>query len=361
MKTPSKTLAATLFAGLVLAATTASARGPVGEIDDGQRFAIGELRGPLTGSIEVTNERNRLVQLYVDGRFALEIAPRSTAVLPDVPNGIRLVAYGDRDHRFQVDKVEVRVDRRSSLRIASLRGIALIKNDSGIAMRVVFGDSDLGTLQPGQDISSPPLMEGTYTLTYQPRDAHGIPARNERVSIQAGETARVSLAPFFAALTVRNPFPFDVSLFLDGQRIAKLDRFAELRLDTLRPGHVAAELRAKHNKVMVANVVDLDAGRMTRWEPQVARYGDIQVVNPGRFPVRIQMGGMTGFRLGAGESRFFSNLDAGRIDIQVTLDDGRVVMHAAEIRAGERAVFEVPAGGWAPSHPVPVRPDQNPY
>lgn len=355
MKTTSKTLAWTLLAGLVLTGASASARGPEGLPDDAQRFAIGELRGPLTGSLEVTNERARPVQLYIDGRFAIEIAGRTTAVVPDVPNGLRLVAYGDRDHRFQVDKVEVRIDRRSALRIAELRGVAIIRNASPSPLRVVLGDSDLGVLNPGAEVSSAPLMEGTYTLTSMPRDGRGILPRNERVTIRAGESTRVALAPFFALLTVRNPFPFDVSLFLDGQRIAKIDRFAEVRLDTLMPGHVRAELRG-HHKGLVADVLDLDAGKLTRWDPQVARYGDLEVLNPGRFPVRIQLGTMAGFRLAPGESRFFSNLSAGPLQIQVTLDDGRVVVHPTEVRGGERGRFEVPLGDFRPYAPVPVRP-----
>ncbi len=69
---------------------------------------------------------------------------------------------------------------------------------------------------------------------------------------------------------------------------------------------------------------------------------------------------MTGFVLRPGETRAFSNLDLGPIDIQVTLDDGRVVRHVAEIEGGELTRFEVPRAAPVrpvrPPQPTPIRP-----
>ncbi|MCC6619945.1 MAG: hypothetical protein IT385_01740 [Deltaproteobacteria bacterium] len=360
MKTTTKTLLWTLLMGLVTTATTASARPPYQpppiDVDEpGDLLRDPGLGGALTGSIEISNERHRPMKVFVDGRFALEVGARATAIIPDVPNGVRLVAYGDRRGAFEVDRVEVRIDRRAALRIAPLRGVAVIRNESGVPMRVRFGDDDLGVVQPGRELESAPLLSGVYTLSYVPQ-GRGIAPRTERVTLEAGERTRIALAPFFAELVVRNPFPFDVNLFLDGKRVGKIDGRDELRLDALVPARVDAQLR-KQGKVLAGATLDLDAGRLVRWDPPGPRFGDLEVVNPTRFPVRVQIGSMTGFVLRPGETRHFNNLDAGPTNIQVTLEDGRVVRHVLTIEGGERERFEVPRSqGDGVHQPAPVRP-----
>jgi len=358
MKTPTTTLRWSLLLGLVTAASAAMARPPepAGPPPVRDELTAADLGGALTGSIEISNERHRPVQVFIDGRFALEVAARATAIVPDVPNGIRLVAYGNRRGDLQIDRDEVRIDRRSALRIAPLRGAVVVRNDSGTAMRVRLGDDDLGLVQPGADVKSGALLPGGYTLSYVPQAGRGIPPRTERVEVEAGETARVVLQPFFARLVVKNPFPYDVNLMLDGARVATIRRMDEVRLDTLLPGRVDAQIR-KQGRVLATARLDLDAGRVTSWDPPGLRFGDLELVNPTRFPVRIQVGAMTGFVLRAGETRLLSNLDVGRTDIQVTLEDGRVVRHVTEIEGGERTRFEVPRShGPYPTQPTPVRP-----
>jgi len=215
------------------------------------------LPGPLVGAIEITNERDRPVQVYIDGRFALELRPRSTDVIERVPNGVRLVSYagmGRRDDdRWQTDRVEVREGRRAVLRIAPLRGLAAIVNATGTRLHVRLDKIDLGLLDPGRELLTPPLPAGTYRLAADPLGwRHGPLVQDLR--IVPGEIVRVELRAFAASLVVDNPYPNKIGVWLDGQRVMRLDRFESGRLEQLRPGRVRIELR-RDGRVLTSDLI----------------------------------------------------------------------------------------------------------
>ena len=89
MQTLSRASIVTALAALL--STVAGAAAAHGPTPDDRPLPA--LPGPLVGAIEITNERDRPVQIYVDGRFAVEVRPRTTDVIERVPNGVRLVSY----------------------------------------------------------------------------------------------------------------------------------------------------------------------------------------------------------------------------------------------------------------------------
>ena len=326
----------------------ASAHGP-----DDRPPPTGEpagLPGPITGSIEITNERDRSVQIYIDGRFVLELRARTTDTLERVPNGIRLVSYvGSDGARAQTDRVEVREGRRASLRIAPLRGQVAIVNRAEVDMRVTLGEIELGVVRAGRDLITPPMPAATYRLVAAPIGWKRVAPQSQEVIVVAGETVRAEIRPLAATLVVSNPFPRAVVVFIDGQRVTKLGRLESERVQNLEPGPARVELR-DDRRVLAAEVIDLAPGRESYFAPQLVRYGSLEVRNPSRRAVRITLDGKAGFRLSPGASRTIGDLEAGRLVVQVTLDDGRIVKHDTDIVPGETQLFQVPLGWFEPDY-----------
>ena len=324
---------------------------------------IPEIPGPLVGAIEITNERDRAVQIYVDGRFALEVRGRTTDVVERVPNGVRLVTYagGGNGPAWQTDRVEVREGRRAALRIAPLRGRAAIVNRSGIELHVMLDELDLGMLAPGRELTTPPLAARTYRLTAAPHDWDRSRPQEQEVTIIAGEVVRAELRPFFASLIVTNPFPHKVSVFLDGRRVDNIRRGDSERFGDLQPGRVRVEMRHE-DRLVASDVVELATGRENYYAPPLTRFGALEVKNPTRQAVRIALEGGdadTGFRLEPGQVRLLREIEAGPLTIQLTTVDGRIVKHQTHIVAGETRRFEVPVAWVDYDEPAPVRPRPN--
>jgi len=353
MMSPRRTTITLALAALLMTGAAASAHGP----DD--RPAPVDVPGPLVGSIELTNERDRPVQIYVDGRFALELRARTTDAIERVPNGIRLVSYigaGVREGaRWQTDRVEVREGRRSSLRIAPLRGQVAIVNSAEVDLQLTLGDIELGLVKAGRELLSPPLPEGNYRLSAAPVGWNRMKPQLQDVTIVAGETVRADIRSFAATLVVSNPFPRRVTVWIDGARITRLERMESERIGRLQPGRVLVELR-DDRRVLASEMVELVPGRETYFAPQPIRFGALEVRNPTREPVRVTLDNSAGFRLAPGAVRTFDNLAAGNLTIQLTSEDGRIVKHQAQIIGGETNRFEVPYGWVDRPESVPVRP-----
>lgn len=347
------TFAWSLVSILIAGSATAHAQTPY---DRPPPQDVPGLPGPLVGALEITNERDRPVQVYIDGRFALELRPRSTDVVERVPNGIRLVSYAGLgrhdDDRWQTDRVEVREGRRAALRIAPLRGLAAVVNLTGSRVHVRLDKLDLGQLEPGRELLTPPLPAGAYRLTADPQGwRHG--SMTQDVLIIPGEVVRVELRAFAASLIVDNPYPDKIGVWLDGQRVMRLDRFASGRLDHLQPGRVRIELR-RDGRVLTSDLIELVPGRETRYAPMVMRLGALEVRNPTREPVRVTLDETNGFRLDPGQVRLVGELAPGAHTLQLTTDDGRIIKHEVRITPGETSRFEVPQA-WV-NEPHPVRP-----
>jgi hypothetical protein len=341
---------------VTLAALTALSTfaGPASARPTPPPIAVEGLPQALVGTLEVLNDRARPVEVYVDGVFAAEVPAQGKRVLPAVPNGVRLVSYAGAERgSWQTDRVEVRIDRVSSLRIAPLRGFAVVSNMSRTLMRVTLGDMELGLLAPGQDVVTPALPAGRYALTATPTASRRMPPQRQDVLVVAGDTVHVELRPMTADLRVDNPFPFAVHLLVDGRRVARIAALGTARLNDLLPAPVNLEL-VHRNQRLATERMNLTAGADLRWAPIDARYGELELYNPTRFPVRITVNGLTGVRLAPGETQRVRELASGSVRVQVTLEDGRVVIHETRIAGGARERFTVPMA-WVPEA-QPVRP-----
>lgn len=341
-----RALASVIALGLIAIGGAALAR-PVPVPEPGPR----DLPGPLTGSLEISNERHRPIEVHIDGAFALELPAQTTRVLREVPNGVRLVSYGSRQSGYQTDRVEIRIDRKSALRIAPLRGYASVRNATMMPMRVALGDLDLGTLAPGREVLSPAMPAGSYVLTATPVGRKLRPQIQD-VLIRPGETAPVELRPFTATVIVDNPFPHGVNVFVDGNRATQVDRFGSARLDDLMPGRVTLELRHRGER-LVTETLDLMPGAELRWRPEVIRFARLEVVNPTGSRVTVRVDGADEFMLRPGTSRILDQLRPGTVRVQLINQDGRTVMHEVPLRPGTVERFEVPRV-WVQS--TPVRP-----
>ncbi len=271
----------TSFTAILMALTlalpaAAEARGP-----DDRPPPVG-LPGPLVGAIELSNERDRPVAIYLDGRFAIEVGARSTTVLEDVPNGTRLVSYPvshrGPEPRWQTDRVEVREGRRTALRIARLRDATLVVTnpfarkvgvwiDGHRATRLGRHESErIGGLEPG------------------------------RVRVELRDDGRV------LASDVVELYPGRESYFAP-----PLVRYGAVEL--VNPTRRAVRITLEER-------------------PGGARL-------PGGLDA-------AGFRLAPGQRRVIGEIGAGALTIQVTTEDGRLIRHEATIVAGETTRFEVP-------------------
>lgn len=327
------------------------------------------LSGPIVGSIEISNERDRPVAIYIDGRFALEVGARRTEVISAVPNGIRLVSYAGAGHgeglRWQTDRVEVRENRRAALRIAPLRGRVAIFNGARTEMRVSIDGTELGRVMPGREIMSPPIRAGRHQLTAHPIGWDRTPPQVQEIVIAPGEVTRAEVRAMAATLVISNPFRRRTAAFVDGRHVADLDRLESQRITGLRPGRVSVELRHRR-RVLASEVTELVAGRETYFAPQLLRSGALELNNGTQEPVRItlveQPGGARlpqhmadGFRLDPGAARVVDDIEAGALVVQVTTRDGRIIKHETEIIAGRTARFDVPYAWLGEPAPRPRR------
>lgn len=346
---PARFVGPSLFVGLLSLASTATAYGPnnppMGD-DDTPRFE-GAGRA-LVGSIECVNDRDRPAKIYIDGAFAAEVPAHARTVIPDVPNGVRLVSYRSGGRRqWQTDEVNVGIDRRAMVRIAPLRGQALIHNRTGQTISVRLGSIEVGTVWPGADIESPVMPAGAYLLVAEPYRIKGIPGSTQNIIIRGGETTEVDVDPFVATLVVKNPFPFRVGLWVDNQRMGWIQEHGVERFTALQPGRARLELR-KTGAPLATAVVDLDASREVVWDggvqptfelrppPIQVALGEVEfVVTSGRRgAIRVELPGLTPFDLGRGESRVVQ-LPEGSTTATIVTPGGRRPM-TFEVRAHSR-------------------------
>ena len=328
-----------------------------------------ELPGPLVGSLEISNERERPVLVYIDGTFAIELAPNTTRVLPDVPNGLRLVTYGEANERggrgardvqggYVTDRVDIRIDRRAAIRIAPLRGFISVRNTTGMNMQVSLGTLDLGLLAAGREVLSPAMPAGSYVLTAVPT-ARRLRAQTQDVVVRAGDTVNIELRPFTSSVVIDNPFPHPVNVFVHrmegtpGERVAKIRRFDSMRLDDLDPGRVTLEMRQGGQRLAIG-VLDLVPGAEQRWSPVAARVGQLEVINPSGSRVRVAVEGVDDFALNPGTSRVVTAVPAGPVNVRLTTAEGHTIVHEVIVVANRVERFEVPRA-WLTR--TPVRPN----
>lgn len=320
---------------------------------------VAQARDSLDGRIRVVNERMAPIQVSIDGDRLTRLGPGERRVFREVPNGVRLVrVHGPRGRHQDTSRVAVPIEGVAVHRVEARFGQATIVNDSGVRMRLVLDGRAMGVAAPGQKMESWPLAPGAYTLEARPADrAHRDgPALTRRITVRRGEQARYEVGAWYSRLEIRNPFPFAANLFVDGQRIDRVRPGATLVVARQVPGAHRVVFK-RQGRVLAADTLRVAPGRVAVWRPVDVNRGDLRVSNRTRQPVKVLVDGRDQGRLGAGQSRVFTDLDAGMH--LVTLMRGGRTVDQQRIRVAAHDVAEMVARP-APPRRTPRRRDGHP-
>ncbi|MFT7578552.1 MAG: hypothetical protein ACI9MR_000210 [Myxococcota bacterium] len=297
--------------------------------------------GPLTGEIEVTNDRFRPVTVWLDGQSVATLAPQARKVLRSVPNGVRVLEFAGPRGRAQVERVTVRINKRVSYRVAPVRGQALIKNKSGVDVRLVLDGQDLGRLNTGANVSTGPMRPGTYELVAKPMgEFRGAPPMRRTIRISQGETQKVRLKHYLARVSVTNTARGPARLFVNGAPAGRVQPGASLSIADLAPGKVELSLR-RRGDVLASTSMRLAPGGTAAWTPAIVRVGSLDVTNRSRRTVTVTVGGQRIGALMPGQSRVVSDLRPGSIRVIATTPGGRRVVTEERVVAGRVAAVDV--------------------
>lgn len=316
----------------------------------------------LDGRIRVVNERMAPIQVSIDGERMTRLAPGERRVFRAVPNGVRLLrVHGPEGRHQDTARVPVPIDGVAVHRVEARFGNASILNDSGIRMRLVLDGRALGVAGPGQALDSWPLAPGSYTLEARPasREYRDGPALTQRVTVRRGERASYALGPWFSRIEAVNPFPFAANLWIDGQRVDRVRPGALATVNRQVPGAHRVVFK-RDGRVLAADTVRVAPGRTAAWRPVDINRGDLRVTNHTGHRVDVLVDGRDMGRLGRGESRMFTDLDAG-VHL-VTFQRGRRIVEQQRVRVAAHDVAEIVAyhdGRRGPrrhrdEHPAPI-------
>lgn len=272
---------------------------------------------PLDGRIRIVNERMAPVKVSIDGERFTRLAPGERRVFRDVPNGVRLLEVHDgRTQRRSTDmdraRVSVPIKGVAVYRVEARFGQAKVINDSGVRMRMKLNGRDLGVAGPGQVMESWPLPPGRHTVVAQPagrHHRHGHPM-TRTVQVRRGDMAQVRFGAWHGQVTVTNPFDFRVRLIVDGERIDRLQPGESRVLARQVPGSHRLQLK-RRGRMLADTTLRVAPGQRAVWTPVNRRLGDLQVSNVTGHRVRVMIDGRDMGRLRAGESRTYTDLDAG--------------------------------------------------
>jgi len=237
--------------------------------------------GPLTGELLVDNDRRGPLMVYIDGQRVGEVRPRQGRVFTGVLNGVRVVSWGS-DGRFESEEIRVGVGQRAAIRVAPRFGTAVIRNQSGLDVRLSLEpdghdawrprsrDRDLGNLRDGRQLETTPLPPGDYRLTATPTGRHKrLTPVTLRVRIVPGDARAITLEPYFARVTVENPFPHQVTVWINNTPGARIGPRQRLAVDDVLPGLVTLELRHQ-GQTLAEGAVELQPGQHFHWQARPA-------------------------------------------------------------------------------------------
>lgn len=327
-------------------------------------------RSPLDGRLRIVNERMAPVKISIDGERSTRLAPGERRVFRDVPNGVRLVeVYDTRARRRSSDRdtarVAVPINGVGVYRVEARFGQAKVINDSGVRMRLMVDGRELGVAAPGQAMESWPLRPGQYTVVARPagrHQRHGHPI-SRVVNVRPGHAAPVRFGAWHGQVTVTNPFDFRAGLFVDGERIDRLAPGESRVLARQVPGAHRMQLK-RRGRLLADTTVRVAPGQRAAWTPVNRRLGDLQVRNVTGHRVRVTVDGRDMGRLGAGESRTFTDLSAGLHTVAFSrrgrvIEERRVRIRAYDVaevvaaRSAGRAPHRSPNRG-SRGQPAPI-------
>ena len=308
---------------------------------------LASAKSPLDGLLTVKNAREHTVRVKIDGRFVGVVYGQSKRTFQHVPNGVRLVRVRGSGPGI-VEKISVPISGEAKMRVDALRGAARIINQSDTRVRLRFNGRRVGTLQPGQTYVTRKMRPGFYDLTAHPmtRSQLGetVAPQRRRINISAGGEAQVHLKPFYAKVTVENPYNRRVVLTIDGQRIQRIAARSSVTIGRIAPGTHSFALR-KRGRILTRQNITISAERRNTWMPQRTNQSGIRVSNNLRRPVMVSVDNQQTQWLAAGSSALFTNLQAGNADLRIERLNGRVVHRSVMVPRRGFADFRLSRDG----------------
>ena len=304
-------------------------------------------KSPLDGLLTVKNSREQSVRVKIDGRFVGVVYGQSKRTFQHVPNGVRLVRVRGSGPGI-VEKISVPISGEAQMRIHALRGAARITNRSETRVRLRFNGRRVGSLRPGQTYTSRKLRPGIYDVTAFPVDRSQVGGRvspqRQRIRISAGRESQINVKPFFAKLTVNNPYDRRVALTINGQRVQRIPARSSVTITRIAPGTHSLALR-KRGQILSRQMLRLNTERNNIWTPQRVTRSGLRISNNLRRPVRVSVDNQQSQWLEAGSSALFTNLESGVAELRIQRLNGRVITRSVLVPRRGFADFSVARNG----------------
>ncbi len=296
---------------------------------------------PLDGRLEIKNDRAYPVTLTIDGERFGRVAPRSKRVVPDIPNGLRFVEIGCRIAGTEQQKVSVPVRGLARMRVAPITGRAEVYNNTGVRMKVSVDGKHPVLLLHGKRLTSEPLRAGTHTFEMTPVRSRyaGGKSMKRTIRVIAGREVPVRFGTYLATLTVRNPSRRPAQLFIDGQKIDRIEAGAQRTFTRQLPGNHRVMLK-RRGRTIAKTRLSLGFGERARWAPErpVHRGGDLLVRNGSNERVTILLDGREVTRLRPRRQETIRNVRRGRHTVTVVYSNGRRLGHRVDVDSSQETL-----------------------
>ena len=319
---------------------------------------VAQARTTLDGKIRIENTRMDTVSVRIDGERLGRIGPGASRLFGHVPNGVRLVQINGPGSAVNVSRVAVPIHATARYRVTPIKGLALIRNRSEVAVRVTLNGKLVGTIAANRSLETNRMRPGKYTLVAKPtRFAfHHAPALRQSLIIKAGQRAEVSLGPWYASVTVANPFHDQIQLYIDGQRVMHIPAHESVTLARQIPGVHEYTLR-RRGRVFSRIEMRLQSGRSAAWRPVSDRGGLIKVSNRTGGQLKIFVDGRYMASVFSGAQKLIRDVHSGTHTVLLKTPRGRVVeTQRVRVRAAHTA--EVIAAATHHQHHHPRRSPQ---
>ncbi len=296
------------------------------------------IAGPLVGKLKVRNDRMRPVTVYVDGERAVKLGPNESKVLRNLPNGVRQVSVAGKRGPVETSRVRIGIGDTAKLRIAPRFGTASIINSSGLMLGMRLNGERLGKVYDGKRIDTGPLAPGPHTLVA--RAPNGGPTVTKTIHVRPGQRETVRLAPMLGEVSVRNPFPFKVKVYIDDVRVAKLQPNQSTVITGRLPGATRIIMK-KRRRVVASSSINVVAGARADFAPQVAMTGSVRVHNGARRPLSVQLNGKNIGYLQPGATKVVDRVSQGHVQVVGVSNSGRRITKTVYVQPYREALVEL--------------------
>ena len=303
-------------------------------------------RKSLDGQIRIVNDRVVPIKVAIDGVPAGKVNGSESQVLVGVPNGVRLVTVSsghgrDGNRHKHVERVSVPIDGTAKLRVRARLGMAHIRNDSGVTLRIKIDGVRTDTLRSGRHFRTEPLRPGAYTLIARPTDrgaANGVELKR-KIEIRAGQVFDLRLPKWHATLAVTQSVGKRARVVLDGRPLGRVQRGERARFDGLSPGRHTLELRRRGETLAKATMY-FEPGETSTWRP-IAPQGEIHVTNHRRRAVTVRIDRERVTTVAPGQTERIRRVRVGSHTVTVEHANGREIAHHVDVASASVVSLDI--------------------